>query len=61
MHDNGPLTFKCWSCTGEPQGCQKCGGTGRLFYAYGRSYPYTPEGEKRCLKAIEREENREDL
>jgi hypothetical protein len=45
----------CWHCdfASGRRGCDrcaKCAGTGSVFWNYGRSYPYTPDGEKRARK-----------
>lgn len=56
--DDDLTVLKCWDCRGGfndsgprgPRGamglCRRCAGTGSIFWVDGRSYPYTPEGEK---------------
>jgi hypothetical protein len=56
--DDGPVALKCWGCSGEGAGrveiigCNKCQGTGAIFWVGGRTFPYTPEGEKRAKDAL---------
>jgi hypothetical protein len=44
--------LRCWQCKGigrlGPFPCHKCQTSGQLFWADGRAYPYTPDGEKRA-------------
>lgn len=49
--------LNCWHC--RVDGCPHCSGTGKLFWAHGYSFPYTPEGEARALKWCERNELRD--
>jgi hypothetical protein len=47
--------LRCWACRGNATGghkCIKCAGTGNVFWAYGRSFPYTPDGEGRAKQVI---------
>ena len=48
--DQDDLTvMKCWACDGGRDGrnrCTKCSGVGSIFWVNGRTYPYTPRGEK---------------
>jgi hypothetical protein len=43
----------CYAC--REDGCIKCMGTGKLFWASGRSFPYSPEGETRALAFLKRD------
>lgn len=49
-------TLNCWRCLGIRQKpkCDKCSGTGQLYWTGGYAYPYTPEGEKLAREAIRR-------
>ena len=55
--EDGPPVLRCWACDGGTRPrlfnskCFKCDGTGAVFWADGRAFPYTPEGEKRALSA----------
>lgn len=51
MSEDAIPVLKCWHCDfGSGQRgcdrCSKCDGTGRVFWADGRAYPYTPDGEE---------------
>lgn len=53
--DEETTTLRCWRCMGGDGGannCHKCSGTGRLFWAGGYAYPYTPEGEKQMREDL---------
>jgi hypothetical protein len=56
--DDAPIVLKCWGCSGEGGGrvgivgCNKCAGTGAIFWVGGRTFSYTPEGEKRAKKIL---------
>lgn len=54
MGEREDLTvLRCHHCQGT--GCRACAQTGSIFWADGRCYPYTPEGEKRALAAAQRD------
>ena len=63
MTDDCLTVLSCHNCanvhrTGERVWCPSCACTGSIFWVEGRSYPYTPDGEKRAraaLKSAERE------
>jgi hypothetical protein len=61
FEDDDPLVvMRCWHCdfgTGQRgcDRCSKCQGTGSLFWANGRAFPYTPEGEKMARRSMEPE------
>lgn len=62
MTDEDVPTIQCWACGGrgsEGAICGKCQNTGRLFFAYGRSFPYTQEGEKRAKSLCRAEDLRD--
>jgi hypothetical protein len=51
--DSELAVLRCWQCDAQqaPGWCSKCHGSGSLFWANGRGYPYTPEGEKHARAA----------
>lgn len=54
---NDDLTvLRCWDCggIGEKFGtrCNKCAGSGSVFWVNGRAIPYTPAGEKTARIAL---------
>mgnify|MGYP001574178023 CR=1 FL=1 len=55
QEDDLPV-LQCWRCEGTGErhglsGCPQCLGTGKLFWANGYGFPYSPEGEKRARAA----------
>jgi len=59
LPDDDLTVLPCWECVRDgvlvmsraETRCWKCQGTGSVFWVDGRSYPYTPEGEKRARAA----------
>jgi hypothetical protein len=49
-------TLRCHNCANvdprENKWCASCASTRTIFWVNGRSYPYTPEGEKRARAAL---------
>lgn len=52
MKESDMTILRCWTCAGDggrPNStgkCTSCHGAGKIFWVEGRSFPYTPEGEK---------------
>lgn len=55
MSDDDLTLLRCFICGGsgrdrEGDECRRCEESGKVFWAGGYSFPYTPEGEKRAKR-----------
>jgi hypothetical protein len=59
--NDGIPVLVCHHCRGRRDApCRHCSNTGKMFWVSGYGFPYTPDGETRALRELDRQLNKDE-